>query len=76
MTCANPVHPPQHIASSDPLAAPAINPNFLSQEFDAELLVDVLKYMQKVGQSAPFSNLVAAQNFPDPSAQTVDQLLA
>ena len=45
-------------------------------EFDAELLVDVLKYMQKVGQSAPFSNLVAAQNFPDPSAQTDDQLLA
>ncbi|KAM5543814.1 hypothetical protein V8D89_002431 [Ganoderma adspersum] len=65
-----------HIASSDPLAAPTINPNFLSQEFDAHLLVDVLKYMQKVGQSAPFSNLVAAQNFPDPSAQTDDQLLA
>ena len=67
---------PQHIASSDPLTAPAIDLNFLSQEFDAELLVDVLKYMQKVGQSAPFSHVVAAQNFPDPSAQTDDDLLA
>ncbi|KAI1787181.1 alcohol oxidase [Ganoderma leucocontextum] len=65
-----------HIASNDPLAAPAINPNFLSQDFDAEVLVDVLKYMQTIGKSAPFSNLIAAQNLPDPSAQTDDELLA
>ena len=66
----------QHIASDDPLAAPAINPNFLAHEFDAQVLVDVLKYMQKLGKTAPFSNLIAAQNLPDPSTQTDDELLA
>ncbi|EKM50915.1 uncharacterized protein PHACADRAFT_212832 [Phanerochaete carnosa HHB-10118-sp] len=65
-----------HIASSDPLAPPAINPNFLAQEFDVQVLVDILKYAQKIGQTEPFASLVAAQTNPSMSAQTDDDLIA
>ncbi|TBU28075.1 alcohol oxidase [Dichomitus squalens] len=65
-----------HIASCDPLASPAIDPKYLSQNFDTEVLLDVLKFLQKLGQSAPFSDLVTVQTNPDPTAQTDDELLA
>ena len=38
--------------------------------------MDVLKYMQRLGKSAPFSDLIVAQNLPDPSMQTDEELLA
>lgn len=65
----------QHIASNDPFAPPIINLNFLSQEFDTQVLLDVLKFIQKLGKLAPFSDLVAAQNSPDPSVRTDDDLI-
>ena len=71
-----PEHIIQHIASSDPLASPSINPNFLSKDFDTQVLLDVLKFLQKLGQSAPFSNLVAVQTSPDPTSQTDEDLVS
>ncbi|KAI0644068.1 alcohol oxidase [Trametes meyenii] len=65
-----------HISSSDPLAAPTIDPKFLSRDFDTQVLLDVLKFLQKIGKTAPFSDLVAAQTNPDPNAQSDEELLA
>ncbi|KAI0644091.1 alcohol oxidase [Trametes meyenii] len=65
-----------HISSDNPLAAPAINPNFLSRPFDTQVLVDVLKFLQKLGRTAPFSHFVDVQTDPDPATQTDEDLIA
>ena len=85
----------KHIASSDPLAPPALDPNFLSKEFgatlnlpsrarpahsstktDTQVVVDVLKFMRKLGATAPFSDHVAEETHPGASADSDDALVA
>ncbi|KAF7972027.1 hypothetical protein HWV62_19243 [Athelia sp. TMB] len=53
-----------HIASADPLAAPVIDPNFLSSEFDVEALLAGYRLMEKVVAQAPLAGLIAAQQLP------------
>ncbi|KAI0704543.1 alcohol oxidase [Earliella scabrosa] len=73
------VHPTSrgsvHISSNDPLASPAIDTQFLNTTLDTQVLLDVLKYMLKVGKTEPFAGFVAAQTSPDPAAQSDDELL-
>ena len=40
---------------------------------DLEVLIDVTKYIQKVGHSAPFSNIVVAENAPGPTVTTDEE---
>ncbi|KAA1475627.1 alcohol oxidase [Dentipellis sp. KUC8613] len=67
-----------HIASNDPLAPPAIDFGYLSHDFDVQVLLDVLKYMQKIGTSQPFAGDVAVQTTPatDAAAQSDEALVA
>ncbi|CAE7227869.1 unnamed protein product [Rhizoctonia solani] len=53
-----------HINSSDPLAAPQINPNYFSKSIDQETLVQALKFGLKISQSGPLATLVVARQDP------------
>ncbi|TFY59193.1 hypothetical protein EVG20_g7881 [Dentipellis fragilis] len=67
----------QHIASNDPLAPPAIDFGYLSHDFDVQVLLDVLKYMQNIGTQQPFASDVAVQTTPaiDSGSQSDDALI-
>ncbi|KAK7445488.1 hypothetical protein VKT23_014905 [Stygiomarasmius scandens] len=64
-----------HIRSADPLDQPNIDPNFLGTEFDIQLNLDNVKFIQTIGRQAPFSNLIARQTHPSPDQQSDEQLL-
>lgn len=53
-----------HIDSSDPFVHPVINPQFLSHEFDVAVLLNVLKFVQRIGNLEPFATMIAAQTDP------------
>ena len=50
--------------SADPAAAPAINPNFLSDERDMALLRDGAKLMHRIAATPPMSQLGARERNP------------
>ncbi|MXP15058.1 FAD-binding protein [Altererythrobacter confluentis] len=52
------------LSSADPAAAPAINPNFLSDQRDMDLLIDGAKLMQRIAQTPPLSTLGAVDRNP------------
>ncbi|KAI0922405.1 hypothetical protein AcV7_005945 [Taiwanofungus camphoratus] len=64
-----------HITTNDPLASPAIDMGFLNHDFDASVLLNVLRYMQTIGKTSPFASIVVNQTNPDPAMQTDDDLL-
>ncbi|KAI1137510.1 GMC oxidoreductase [Hypoxylon sp. FL0543] len=47
-----------HIASNDPSAAPAIDPNYLSNPVDIEILARHMLYLETIATSPPFSKLL------------------
>ncbi|MFC4293609.1 GMC family oxidoreductase [Novosphingobium tardum] len=52
------------LKSADPAAAPAINPNFLSDERDLSLLRDAAKLMYRIAETPPLSTLGARDRNP------------
>jgi len=64
-----------HIVSNDPSVYPKVDPAFLQSEFDAQLLLDAIKFVQKIGKQDPLSSIVAAQSAPDPQHQDDQSLL-
>jgi len=56
-----------HINTTDPLAHPAINPNYLNNPFDTQVLVRGLDYINTIATSAPFSNVIAQRIDPPTS---------
>ncbi|KAI0764645.1 alcohol oxidase [Fomes fomentarius] len=64
-----------HISSSDPLAPPTVDPAFLSNELDSQMLLDIVKFIQDIGRTPPLSNLVTLQTTPELSAQTNEELI-
>lgn len=53
-----------HITSSDPLAPPAIDPNYFGNPADLHLLTRLLKFGLKMYQTKPLSNLVVDTVLP------------
>ena len=47
-----------HISSGDPLAHPALDPNYFSEEVDIELAVDALLFIQKIFQTSPLAEFI------------------
>ncbi|KAL5513618.1 hypothetical protein ACEPAH_4017 [Sanghuangporus vaninii] len=64
-----------HISSNDPLASPVIDPQFLSKQYDSQVLLDLLKLLQKIGKSGPVSEIIDKQTSPDPASQDDESLL-
>ena len=65
-----------HIKSPDPLAAPAIRPNYLSDEIDRRTMVDGLKKMRAIMQADAMKPYLAEEVAPGPSVQSDDEWLA
>ncbi len=58
------------IRSADPEAAPAIFYNYLDAESDRRMMVDGLKILRRIVNTAPFSSYVAEERTPGPTVQT------
>ncbi|KAH7925221.1 alcohol oxidase [Leucogyrophana mollusca] len=56
-----------HVSSADPEAQLRIDPHYLEERLDLELMVDIIKYARSVGQSAPLSDIIAAESLPGPT---------
>ncbi|KAI0364110.1 GMC oxidoreductase [Pilatotrama ljubarskyi] len=63
-----------HVASSDPLTQPAVDPQYLAQSADLDILVEAWKFARKVVQTPPFSNLVVTEVAPGNSVSTDAQI--
>lgn len=55
-----------HINTTDPLAKPLVDPNYLDSVFDRTLLVEAVKYIRNLATTAPFSDVI--ESFSDPPA--------
>jgi choline dehydrogenase len=63
------------IKSPDPMAAPAMQPNYLSTPNDRAILVAGIRLARALAASAALSPYVAAELLPGPGASTDDDLL-
>jgi choline dehydrogenase-like flavoprotein len=45
-----------HITSKDPSAKPALDPNYLSHEYDVQAAVNAIKFARKIATSPPLSS--------------------
>jgi choline dehydrogenase len=64
-----------HIKSSDPFAAPAIRPNFLSRESDRRCLVEGMKIARRITSAPSLARYIAEEVDPGGDAQSDDELL-
>ncbi|KAF9065909.1 alcohol oxidase [Rhodocollybia butyracea] len=64
-----------HINSTNSLIQPIIDINFLGQDYDALFLVNALKFLFKIAQQPPLSELIDFQTDPNPSMMSDDELL-
>jgi choline dehydrogenase len=63
------------LASRDPLAAPRIHPNYLSDELDRRTAVAAVKFARRVAQTAPMQALMAREYRPGQDVRTDDEIL-
>jgi choline dehydrogenase len=64
-----------HITSSDPLAPPAINPNYLSTEEDRKVAAECLRLTRKVVQSPALKPYLPQEYKPGLTYQTDEELV-
>lgn len=53
-----------HISSSDPLSAPAINPNFFMTSYDLQVQIAAARFIRRLYAAPPVSGLVANETSP------------
>ncbi len=63
------------LRSSDPLAPPAIQPNYLSTPADSKTLIEGVKLARRIAQAAAFAAYRGEEVVPGPNAKT-DQAIA
>lgn len=63
-----------HIRSSDPFAAPSIQPNYLTTEHDRHLMLEGMKLMRRYMSTDVMQNLVEKELYPGESIQTDEAL--
>lgn len=62
------------IKSNDPLAAPAIQPNYLSTEADIRVAIDSLKLTRKLASAPALSKYAPEEFLPGPDVQSEDDM--
>ncbi|MFN4275104.1 MAG: GMC family oxidoreductase [Ferrovibrio sp.] len=62
------------IRSSDPLAAPAIQPNYLSTEADIRVAIDSLKLTRKLASAPALAKYAPEEFLPGPEVQSEDDM--
>jgi choline dehydrogenase len=63
------------LKSSDPLAAPAIHPNYLAEETDRRVLVDGLKLARRIASQGPMRAFIASEYLPGEQVQSDAEML-
>jgi len=63
------------LKSADPMAAPAIRPNYLATEGDGRMLVDGLKTIRRIAKSPALGPWITAEHQPGDAVQSDDELL-
>jgi choline dehydrogenase len=63
------------LKSPDPLAPPAIHPNYLSAELDRTVLVDGLQLARRIAQQAPIRAFIDSEYLPGEAVQTDAEML-
>ncbi|CAE6430180.1 unnamed protein product [Rhizoctonia solani] len=61
-----------HVNSSDSMASPRIDPNYLSKSIDQETFIQALKFGLKIFQTEPLASLVVARQDPSPEISSDD----
>ncbi|KAB5592638.1 Choline dehydrogenase [Ceratobasidium theobromae] len=64
-----------HISSSDPLAAPQIDPKYFSKSIDQRTLVQAIKFGLKVSKTEPLASIVVARQEPAPDVLSDDAII-
>ena len=64
-----------HIQSAEPTAAPAIRPNFLSEEVDRAALIEGIRIARRVGAAPSLARHVDHELYPGDRRQSDDELL-
>jgi choline dehydrogenase len=64
------------IRSADPLAAPAIQVNYLADPRDLETMIAGVKLMRKITATTPLSTIIACERDPGPDCATDEQIAA
>ena len=63
-----------HLASADPLAHPKIDPNYLSDSADADVLVAGIKAVRRLTTMPALGKFVVRETRPGPNVQTADEI--
>jgi len=63
------------LRSSDPFAAPIIQPNYLALESDRRILLSAMKLARRLLKSKPLEPYYEREDFPGPGVVTDDELL-
>ena len=64
-----------HIQSAEPDAAPAIRPNFLSEEVDRAALIDGIRIARRVAAAPSLAPYVEREMYPGDASQSDDEIL-
>ena len=64
-----------HLRSSDPQVAPAVNFNFLSNEFDRRTTIDSVHFTRKIVNASAMDDLRGAEFKPGPKVRSDDEIL-
>ncbi|KAK0203886.1 GMC oxidoreductase-domain-containing protein [Desarmillaria ectypa] len=65
-----------HVMSDDPMVDPIFDPRYLEHDIDLQGLVDMVKYIHKICDTAPFKDVLAAEVIPGPEVRTDDEITA
>lgn len=63
------------LRSTDPFAAPSMQPNYLSTEHDRFMAVESVKYARKLAATEPLNSLMKREFRPGDQVQTDDEIL-
>ncbi len=63
-----------HIQSNDPLETPAIQPNYLSTEYDKKIMLEGMHLMRRFSNTQVMQNLIKEEVYPGTDIQTDEDL--
>ncbi|PBK94871.1 alcohol oxidase [Armillaria gallica] len=63
-----------HAKSDDPMVDPKFDPHYLEHDIDLQGLVDMVKYVRKLCDTAPYKDILAAEVVPGPEVRTDDEI--
>lgn len=64
------------LTSADPTVAPIIDPNYLAEARDMQVLVDGIRLSREIAATAPLSRYLVREGMPGPGARTESELRA